>query len=123
MSGSGCHGDHLPGPAVSASSEQLRHQEILPVLCSWGQASCLAATLLSSEPSQTWGEDDIRSPHRAPTVDRTVLSHTRQWSLPSGTVADAYMGDSFQGQDPAAEPRATPILVLLGEAPPWLPGL
>lgn len=31
MSGSGCHGDHLPGPAVSASPEQLRHQEILPV--------------------------------------------------------------------------------------------
>lgn len=45
MSGSGCHGDHLPGTAVSASPEQLRHQEILPGLCvcSWGLASCLAA--------------------------------------------------------------------------------
>lgn len=33
MSGSGCHGDHLPGTAVSASPEQLRHQEILPGMC------------------------------------------------------------------------------------------
>lgn len=108
MSGSGCHGDHLPGPAVSASPEQLRHQEILPGLCSWGQASCLAATLLSSDPSQTWGEDGIRSPHCAPAVNFTVLSHTRWWSLPSGTVTDAYMGDSFRGQGPAAEPRVPP---------------
>lgn len=108
MSGSGCHGDHLPGPAVSASPEQLRHQEILPGLCSWGQASCLAATLLSSDPSQTWGEDSIRSPHCAPAVNFTVLSHTRWWSLPSGTVTDAYMGDSFWRQGPAAEPRVPP---------------
>lgn len=49
MSGSGCYGDHLPGTAVSASPEQLRHQEILLGLCSWGQASRLAGTLFSSE--------------------------------------------------------------------------
>lgn len=69
MSGSRCHGDHLPGTAVSASPEQLRHQEILPGLCvQLGPSFLPRGTLLSSKLSCPWGKS-VRAHQLAPTVD------------------------------------------------------
>lgn len=86
MSGSSCHGDHLPGTAVSASPEQLRHQEILPGLCvQLGPSLLSCGTLRSSKLSCPW-RNSIRTHQLAPTVDLDVPSETRWQPFPSGTV-------------------------------------
>lgn len=97
MSGSGCHGDHLSGTTVSASSEQLRHQEILPGLCvQLGPCLLPSGTLLSSELSSPWGESS-RAHQHTPTVDLNVPFHSRWQPFPSGTVSVDYTQGQFPG--------------------------
>lgn len=124
MSGSGCYGDHLPGSAVSASPEQFRHQEILSVLCSWGQASCLTGTLLSRELSQPWGwgVGSIKSPIMLPLW--TLLSSlTPGGPFPPAQPLMVTCEGSFQGQGTAEMPRATPSWSSLEKEALWIPGL
>lgn len=92
MSGSGCHGDHLPGTAVSASPEQLRHQEILPGLC-----AAAARPPASRHPALLQTElslgDSTRARQLAPTVDPDVPSHTRWQPFLSGIVMITHSDD------------------------------
>lgn len=111
MSGSSCHGDQLPGPAVSASPEQFRHQEIplCTVQLGPGLLPYRHAALLGTELALGWGWGAAPGPPIMLPPWTLLSSLTPGGPSPPAQALMVTCEDSFQGQGTAAaEPRATP---------------
>jgi hypothetical protein len=126
VSGSGCHGDHLQGPAASASQSSRQIRTFSLELYSWGQPAA-SSSLLGSP----WGQDGAGPLTQPP--GRPLCSGGGNPSLLAGhlhhscfphlvgtrglfpTAQHSHRGP-VQGQGTAAEPRATHRPVLLGGA-------